>query len=94
MYDRRGGRLTTVHGSELAAWERLCLAMHIEDAWLHSSFAWRPSSLDFSRFDQRMGGMNLSWIDRLYVSGWLSDWRGTIGVLAGTCLLDHSPVSK
>ena len=92
MYDRSGGSLTTVHGAELAAWERLCLAMHIEDAWHHPSFSCRPDSLGFSRSDRRVGGMNMSWIDRFYVSGTVGDWGGSIGILAGTCLLDHSPV--
>ena len=49
MYDRRGGSLTTVHGSELASWERLCLALHIEDAWHHPCFSQCPDSLRFSR---------------------------------------------
>ena len=92
MYDRSGGSLTTVHGAELAAWERLCLAMHIEDAWHHPSFSRRPDSLGFSRSDRRVGGMNMSRIDRVYVSGAVGDWGGTIGILAGTCFSDHFPV--
>ena len=35
--------------------------------------------------------MNLSWIDRFYVNGQLGDWGGSIRILAGTCLFNHSP---
>ena len=92
VQDRRGGSLTTVHGAELAAWERLCLALHIEDAWHHPSFSRRADSLLFSRSDRRVGGMNMSRIDRFYVSGPVGDWGGHIGIHAGTCFSDHSPV--
>ena len=37
--DRRGGSLTTIHGSKLAAWERLCMMMRISDSWHHPGFA-------------------------------------------------------
>ena len=34
----------------------------------------------------------MSRIDRFYVSGAVGDWGGFTGILAGTCLSDHSPV--
>ena len=47
-------------------------------------------SLMFSRSDKYIGGMNLSWIDRMYVSDALLDCEG--GIVAGLCMSDHALV--
>ena len=36
--DRTGGSMTTIHGQELACWERLCCHLHILDAWTVDTF--------------------------------------------------------
>ena len=36
--------------------------------------------------------MNLSCIDRMYVTEPIGDWGGLVGILPGTCFLDHSPI--
>ena len=90
--DRRGGSQTTVHGSELAAWEDLCMTLRIEDVWHHPAFVRDQHSLLFSRSDRRVGGTNLSRLDRMYVSDFFGSRGGTISIIAGTCLSDHYPV--
>ena len=61
LVDRLGGsQQTTIHGSELATWERVCMILRISDVWQHEAFLHSPGSLDFSRSDRRMGGTNLS----------------------------------
>ena len=37
--DRRGDISTSIHGAELASWERFCLSIRLEDAWFHPCFA-------------------------------------------------------
>ena len=81
-----------VHGTELAAWERLCMAVGLHDVWHLADFARERDSLRFSRSDRRIGGMNLSRIDRIYVSDALSDYEGTTSIIAGSCMSDHAPV--
>lgn len=66
--DRIGGSHTTIHGSKLAAWERLCMTLWIDDVWHHEGFGQEQDSLTFSRSVRRVGGSNLSRIDRFYVS--------------------------
>ena len=90
--DRRGGSLTTIHGAELAAWERFCLSLRLEDTWLHPCFARSQGSLAFSRLDRRVGSMIMSRIDWIYVSDMFGDCGGTVGILAGSHLSDHSLV--
>ena len=90
--DRVGGSQTTLHGSELAAWERLCMTLRISDVWQHEAFLHAPGSLDFSRSDRRQGGTNLSRLDRFYVSDWLGEHGDSVGILAGTSFSDHAPV--
>ena len=46
----------------------------------------------FSHSDRCIGGMNLSWIDRIYVSDALSDYGGITSIITGSCMLDHTPV--
>ena len=46
--DRQGGSQTMVHGAELAAWERLCLALRFHDVWHLADFARERDSLMFS----------------------------------------------
>ena len=43
-----GGSRITVHGFELATWERLCMCLWIEDVWQHEDFGCESGSLDFS----------------------------------------------
>ena len=88
--NRRGGSSTIVQGAKATTWERLCLFLCLEDAWLHPSFAWSTGSLAFSRLDRRVGGMNMSRINRMYASDMFGDCGGNVGILAGTCLFDNS----
>ena len=90
--DRVGGNQTTLHGSELAAWERLCMTLRISDVWQHEAFMHATGSLDFSCSDRRKGGTNLSRLDRFYVSDWLGEQGGSVGILAGTSFSDHAPI--
>ena len=90
--DRQGGSHVTVHGTELAAWERLCMALGLHDVWHLADFARERDSLRFSRSNRRIGGMNLSRIDRIYVSDALSDYGGTTSIITGSCMSDHAPV--
>ena len=48
--------------------------------------------MHFSRLDRRVGGTNLSRIDRLYISEDFGMRGGTCEILAGSCMSDHSPV--
>lgn len=90
--DRIGGSHVMVHGSELAAWERFCMALRIDDVWHLESFGRDHGSLLFSCSDRWIGGSNLSRIDRFYVSDWVGGRGGSIGILAGTSMSDHAPV--
>ena len=90
--DRCGGGHVTVHGSELAAWERLCLSLRISDVWHSVGFSRESGSLHFSRSDRRIGSTNLSRLDRMYASDLILDRGGSVGILGGTCMSDHSPV--
>ena len=67
--------------------------MHIVDAWTIDTFLRGPDSLRFTRSDRRTNGVNLSRLDRFYVSTYLRQWGGQIGILAGTSFSDHSLVS-
>lgn len=49
-------------------------------------------SLNFSRSDRRIGGTNLSRLDRVYASDLVLDRGGSVGILGGTCMSDHAPV--
>ena len=51
--DRMGGSHVTVQGSELAAWERLCMTLQITDVWQHEAFSRSQGSLSFSQSDHR-----------------------------------------
>ena len=51
--DRCGGGNTTVHGHELACWERLCFKLKVSDAWVSQSFMHAENSLEFSRSNRR-----------------------------------------
>ena len=90
--DRVGGSQTSVHDRELAAWELLCMTMRILDAWSHEGFARAAGSLCFSRSDRRLGGTNLSRLDRFYIRYSVGERGGTMGILASTTFSDHAPV--
>ena len=49
-------------------------------------------SLMFSQSDRCIGGMNLSQIDRIYVSDALLDYGGMTSIIAGSCMSDHAPM--
>src|SRR5271156_1631374 len=68
------------------------MTLRIDDVWHHAGFGHERDSLLFSRSDQRIGGTNLSRIDRFYVSDWLGARGGSTGILAGTSMSDHAPV--
>ena len=89
--DRVGGSQTLVHGQELAAWEQLCMTLRISDAWSHEGFSRAVGSLSFSRSDRRLGGTNLSKLDKFYISDSVGERAGTVGILAGTTFSDHVP---
>ena len=55
LTDRVGGGHITIHGQELAAWERFCFKLRLLDAWQSQSFMQMSSSLLFSRSDRHMG---------------------------------------
>ena len=90
--DRCGGSQTTIHGTELAAWERLCLTLWIVDVWHVEGFARERGSLLYSRSDRRIGSTNLSRLDRINASDLIVDKGGSVGIMAGTCMSDHAPV--
>ena len=90
--DRCGSSETTIHGTQLAAWERLCMTLRIVDVWHAGGFAREGGSLLFSRSDRRIGSTNLSRLDRMYSSDLLVERGGSVGILAGTCMSEHAPV--
>ena len=47
--DWRGGRLTTIHGQEVAKWEKLIFQMNLTDTWHLRNFSRERLSLRFSR---------------------------------------------
>ena len=90
--DQCGGSQTTIHGSELASWESLCMSLRIEDAWHHPGYAQGSRSFRFSHSDRWAGVTNLSWIDRMCISDDLGARGGTIEILAEMCIFDYSVV--
>ena len=90
--DRRGGSVATIHGEELANWERMCLKLCILDAWHMPNVYRSQESLCFSRSDRRIGGTNLSRLDRFYVGEAFVSNGGTITIMPGTTFSDHAPV--
>ena len=77
-FDRKGGSVITIHGEELAAWERMCLKLQILDAWYMPNVYRSQESLLFTRSDRRIGGTNLSRLDRFYVGEAFVTHGGTI----------------
>ena len=57
--------------------------MRLHDVWHLEDFARERDSLMFSCSDRCIGGMNLSWIDRMYVSDALSEYGGMTSIVAG-----------
>lgn len=56
LEDQGGGSQITIHGSKLAAWEQICMALRIVDTWHHPRFARERNGLAFSRFDRSIEG--------------------------------------
>lgn len=73
-------------------WERLCLALWIVDIWHLYGFIRERDIFLFSWSARCIGGMNLFWIQRMYVSDLLGNRDGSMGILSGTCMLDHVSV--
>ena len=90
--DRVGGSGVTIHGPELAAWERLCLDLRISDVWHMHNFYRPRESLRFSRSNRRLEGTNIARLDRFYVGECLAERGGTIQIVSGTTFSDHAPV--
>ena len=86
-----GGHIT-IHGQELAAWERFCFKLRLLDAWQSQSFMQMSSSLLFSRSDRRYGGVNVSRLDRFYLSDYFQNMGGMIGIMPGMTFSDHAPI--
>ena len=68
------------------------MSLRIDDVWHHQGFGREQRSLLFSHSDRRIGGTNLSRIDRFYVSDWLGARGSSVGIFAGTSMSDHAPV--
>ena len=59
--DRLGGHHVTIHESELAAWERLCMTLRISDAWFIESFSRAQEAFTF--LAEIVGWMAPTWLD-------------------------------
>lgn len=68
------------------------MKLRLYDTWKLDTFYKSSSSLAFSRSDRRNNGVNLSRIDRVYVSDFIRDIGGQVSIIPGTCFCDHSPV--
>ena len=90
--DRKGGSSVTIFGEELAAWERLCLKLRILDVWFMPNVYRYNGSLQFSRSDRRIGGANLSRLDRFYVDDVVVPHGGSVNIMPGITFSDHAPV--
>ena len=90
--DRCGGGHITVHGHELACWETLCFYLKISDASISLSYMHAHDSLAFSRSDRRQDGVNLSKLDRFYISEIFQEKGGHVGILPTTTFSDHAPI--
>ena len=51
--DRRGGRSTSIHGQELAEWERVIFLLKLSYVWNLENFSRDKKSLLFSRSSRR-----------------------------------------
>ena len=92
VQDRQGGSLRTISGSELRAWERLCMSLRLVDLWSVPSLNRLPESLSFSRSDRRLAGVNLSRLDRFYGDAFMWARGGQLGIIPGCSFSDHSPL--
>ena len=50
--DSREGKLVTIHGPELAEWEKLIFQMDLSDTWHFGNFSQETHSLQFSRLSR------------------------------------------
>ena len=85
--------ITSIASCERDDWERFLFAVRGADAWHEQSFARTPESLSFSWGFHRLGGSLLERLDRFYVDPWIAAHGGTLGIIPGTVLSDHAPVS-
>ena len=90
--DRSGGSQAVLYGSELSFWERLCFKYGFQDTWCSPSFNKHVESLQFSRSDRRVLGVNISRLDRFYADDFFIALGGSLQILAGTTFSDHSPL--
>ena len=82
-----------MHGQELASWKCFCFHFFLMDAWIIISLVRIEQSLEYSRSDRRNNGVNLSRLDRFYVSKYLQISGAFIEIVGGTSFSDHAPVS-
>lgn len=68
------------------------MSVRISNVCHSEGFTRERDSLLFSRCDRRIGGTNLSRIDRMYASDLVLDRCGSVGILGGSCMFDHSLV--
>ena len=90
--DRLGGSATTVHGEELAEWERLCMTLSICDVWHLPNVYKDQESMKFSRSNRSVVNLNLSRLDRFYASKDLVMYGGRVNIISGVGMSDHAPV--
>jgi hypothetical protein len=97
--DRLGGSHISIHGQELAIWERLIFKLRIQDAWHLSSYSKLCGSLHFSKSNRSVDTdgttplmVNLSRLDRMYLGDVSCQKIGRNSILVGTTFSNHFPV--
>lgn len=68
------------------------MTLRIVETLQHPKFSREVNTLAFLHFDKCVGGMNLSQIDKMYVSALLGDKGGLVGIFASTNMSDHASV--
>ena len=86
--DKMGGSSIMIQGHELAIWEQLMFSLQVLDVW-HAPLLVHTKS---SRPDRHLNGINLSRLDRFYVSNKFLSFTTTIHILPRTSFSDHAPV--
>ena len=70
----------------------MCLKLSILDAWHMPNVYRSQGSLHFSRSDRRIGGTNISRLDRFYVGEAFFLNGGNINIMPRTFFSDQAPV--